>query len=510
MDNKELKKVFWRVKANVIVPPVMEPTTTKEEPLAEDQAYLVTQIDLLTLESVLVSTGFNDNDDVFLSQELIGARGTGRHKPVNIEHDDLHIVGHMTESFVATKTGERINENVILDEQERLPINFDLVSRAVVYAYIFPELAREIREKAARNELFVSVEAWFQDYDYIVGTRIVRRNTETFEKLEPVLRINGGNGQINGQRLGRVLRGLIIGGKGLVEAPANRDSVIRSVSCEHDELVLTLFEENTIGHLIDGVFVPFKGETAIIQEEESMSKLKAAKKKEEKAADDKVKKEIATEDKNDSKSVKDEDETQNENGNPVVTEKPENKSSEENNVADDTTVDDQQEPTKIKEEPKDDWGKKLQEMADKLSSMEDTSKKEIEELKELLDSKDSKIKELDNKLTQLETQTPESETADSTGEVDKKELTEDKISEPKDTEPINKIDKDPKNDTDVDDSAIDDAVDKALDTADKEEDPIDFSADVEEEDEELQGDFQDVLTKLGMIPAEEEKQTGGS
>jgi hypothetical protein len=57
---------------------------------------------------------------------------------------------------------------------------------------------------------------------------------------------------------------------------------------------------------------------------------------------------------------------------------------------------------------------------------------------------------------------------------------------------------------------IDDAVDKALDTADKEEDPVDFSDGGDEDDETLQSEFKDVLINLGMLPNEEEKDTGGS
>jgi hypothetical protein len=396
-------RILLRTIANIVACP--PGTTTDEEPLIEDNAYIVTQPDLLTLEDVLVSTGFNDNDDVFLAQELIGARGTGRHKPVNIEHDDMRIVGHMTESFVATKLGERINETIIQEEPERLPANFDLVSRAVVYASIFPELAHEIRERAAHNELFVSVEAWFEDYDYIVGNRIVRRNAETSEKLEPVLRINGGDGRINGQRLGRVLRGLVIGGKGLVHTPANKDSVIRSVSSEIGD-ISQLLEENTIGTLEHSSFVPLEKEIdeQIEKEDECMRKSEAAKKKkkEEKpeAAEEKTEEKVETEEKEsdathhdkkkkaekakdeDKEKVKadDEDDSQGETSESsdtatVTKEAEETEEETKEEAADDTAAEEQEQP-EAKEEsesPKDNWAEKLQDMANKLATLENSS-----------------------------------------------------------------------------------------------------------------------------------------
>jgi hypothetical protein len=538
---KNLTKVILRTTASILTPVVNEPLTTGAEPLAEDNAYIVTQEDLLTLESVLVSTGMNDNDDLFLAQELIGARGTGRHKPVNIEHDDLQIVGHMTESFVAMKTGERINEAVLLEESERLPANFDLVSRAVVYAYIFPELAREIRERAAHNELFVSVEAWFQDYDYIVGTRIVRRNAETSEKLEPILRINGGSGQINGQRLGRVLRGLIIGGKGLVEAPANKDSVIRSVSCEVEaNSIVDLLDKNTIGHFVDNAFIPLEGETeaTVHVEEEDMKKAEAAKKaaeekgkktkpeEEESEAThhkDKKKKEAKEGEKCDKekkarKTKADDEETQEESTDTTAVTEDESTEEDEDKAqdqeADDTPA--EQEQTESDTESKsadEEWASRLQEMNDRLANIETSSKadkEEIEKLRGLLDTKDKDIKELNEKLEKLEKQPEESKTADSDAgsEQSGDDKPEDKP-EAKDTKPAD-TGKESEPESEVDDSAIEDALDNALDNADKEEDPVDFSGAEEEADEELQGEFKDVLTQLGMLPNEEGKDKGGS
>lgn len=182
------------------------------------------QPDLLMMRSILVSEGMNLNDDIFLRSELMNARSTGAHKPINLEHQDENIVGHMLNTYAVTKTGQVIEGNSLPNE----PV--DIVNEGVVYSYIFPQLARDIEDMAAVNELFVSVEAWFDDYDYSVGGRIVERNERTSPILEEVLRMNGGEGYFKGNKVGRVLRNIIFGGVGIVAVPANPESLILEVA----------------------------------------------------------------------------------------------------------------------------------------------------------------------------------------------------------------------------------------------------------------------------------------
>lgn len=196
-------------------------------------ASLEDQRDLLKMKSVLVSTGMNLNDDVFIPEEILPARDTGAHKPVNIEHDETRIIGHMLRTFVTAKDGSRIDESEIEEalgnDSKQLPDEFDITNEAVIYAFVLPEIARDIKQKAVAGELFVSVEAWFTDFDYLVGNKVVARNAETAPILDPILRANGGKGRFEGQSVGRVLRNILFGGIGVVATPANPESVIRSV-----------------------------------------------------------------------------------------------------------------------------------------------------------------------------------------------------------------------------------------------------------------------------------------
>ena len=68
--------------------------------LVKSQSQIDPEGDLLRMLSVLVSTGINKNDDVFIREEVLKARSSGANKPVNIEHDENKIIGNMTRTFV--------------------------------------------------------------------------------------------------------------------------------------------------------------------------------------------------------------------------------------------------------------------------------------------------------------------------------------------------------------------------------------------------------------------------
>jgi len=256
MANNNRQKVHFLVKASLLEAIPTEAPSQEVEEEAREREYVEEQPDLICLESVFVSTGMNNNDDVFMPGELLRARSTAKHKPVNVDHNDSRIIGHISSSYVETKNGERISEHVIRNNPYEVPPDFDIAGGSVVYAYVFQDEARKIRERAANDSLFVSVEAWYSDYDYLVGNRVVERNPSTMAFLESALRFNGGDGLIEGQRVGRVLRNLVIAGIGIMIAskPANPDSVVRSVSAEIDEPAWSdelkeLFEKNTMGFM---------------------------------------------------------------------------------------------------------------------------------------------------------------------------------------------------------------------------------------------------------------------
>jgi hypothetical protein len=201
--------------------------------------------DLMEMVSVLVSTGKNKNDDVFWPKDLAAVRASGKHKPVNLEHDSDNIVGCMTRSFVTTKDGTELSDAEL---EKGVPDDFDITNEAVIFAFTKPEVAEAVKRLASSNDLFVSVEMWFTDFDYLLGnTMIVKRNQST-SFLDEHLKSNGGDGTYKGEPLGRVLRNMLIGGIGIVEKPANPDSVIRSISSLRSESArdVQVYEEPAI------------------------------------------------------------------------------------------------------------------------------------------------------------------------------------------------------------------------------------------------------------------------
>ena len=219
---------------------ILASSASKEDALAVEakKEKFDAQKDLMKMVSVLVSVGKNRNGDVFLADELAKVSASGKDKPINIEHDSDHIIGHMTRTYPSSKSdGAEI-------DLKKPPKDFDITNEAVIYAFVKPKVADAIRKLAAAGKLFVSVEMWFKDYDFLVGSKVVKRNQAT-SFLDSCLATNGGDGTYKGQPIGRVLREMLIGGMGVVEKPANPDSVIKSVANESRQGVrdVSMFSE---------------------------------------------------------------------------------------------------------------------------------------------------------------------------------------------------------------------------------------------------------------------------
>lgn len=187
------------------------------------------QIDLHYLKSVLVSTGWNKNDDVFDPAQTWAAKNTPEDKQFNFMHNENDIIGHITGSYVVDRNG-----NKILSEESEIPEEFDIITEAVLYnSWTNPENRERMRKIIAEIEegkWFVSMECLFAGFDYSVidkegKTKIVARNEES-AFLTKHLKAYGGTGEYEGYRIGRSLRDISFSGKGLVSKPANPRSVI--------------------------------------------------------------------------------------------------------------------------------------------------------------------------------------------------------------------------------------------------------------------------------------------
>ena len=187
------------------------------------------QHDLYYLESVLVSTNWNRNDDVFLADVTWAARNTPEDKPFNFMHDENDIIGHIIGSYVTDTEGNRIS-----DDQEETPANFDIITRAVLYNSWMNEENKErmdnIIAEIDEDKWFVSMECLFAGFDYAVidkaGSQQLVTRSDDSSFLTKHLRAYGGTGEYEGYKVGRALRDISFSGKGLVSNPANPRSII--------------------------------------------------------------------------------------------------------------------------------------------------------------------------------------------------------------------------------------------------------------------------------------------
>ena len=182
------------------------------------------QIDLYYLKSILVSTGWNKNDDVFDPKELWTAKDTPEDKPFNFMHNEKDIIGHITGNMAVDFNGEEIEQ-----ETEEVPSSFNILTTSVIYTE-WSDIAQRERMQKIVSEIedgkwFVSMECLFPDFDYALATsddliKVIPRN-EASAFLTKHLRSYGGNGKYQDYRVGRLLRNLSFSGKGLVSKPAN-------------------------------------------------------------------------------------------------------------------------------------------------------------------------------------------------------------------------------------------------------------------------------------------------
>ena len=236
------------------------PSTEEQESMkliASEASENKDQIDLFYLESVLVSTGWNKNDDVFDPKETFAARTTPEDKPFNFMHNEKDIIGHITGNRVVDFQG-----NAIAEETENPPTEFNILTTAVIYKEWSDvdqrQRIQKILAEIEEGKWFVSMECLFPNFDYALvdktgGTRVVPRE-ESSAFLTKHLRSYGGSGKYEDYRVGRLLRNLSFSGKGLVSKPANPRSVILEGNRFFDEseaqiLTISSIKENDMSDL---------------------------------------------------------------------------------------------------------------------------------------------------------------------------------------------------------------------------------------------------------------------
>lgn len=190
--------------------------------------------DLYYVQSILVTSSWNKNDDIFDRAEIWKAKDTPEDKPTNLEHDESTIIGHIVSNWPITEDGILINNNTPI---ENLPEKYHILTGSVIYkGFSDPELQERSQKLISEIEdgtKYVSMECFFKGFDYGLLDKstgkyqILDRNDAT-AYLTKFLRAYGGIGEHENYKIGRVLRNITFTGKGFVNKPANEDSIIFS------------------------------------------------------------------------------------------------------------------------------------------------------------------------------------------------------------------------------------------------------------------------------------------
>ena len=219
--------------------------------------------DLYYTQSILVTTSWNKNDDIFDPKEVWAARNTPEDKPTNLEHDESAIVGHITSNWPIDDDGQIIDEN---SNPAQLPEKYHILTGSVIYkGYTDPELrarSSNLIQEIESGEKYVSMECFFKGFDYGLidkangSYHVLARNEET-AFLTKHLRAYGGQGEHQNYKIGRVLRDITFSGKGFVNKPANPESIIftkDNVNFDKELACIKKYIEKNDNSVNEGVF----------------------------------------------------------------------------------------------------------------------------------------------------------------------------------------------------------------------------------------------------------------
>lgn len=204
------------------------------------------QKDLMFMSAILVSTGTNKNGATFLGSELVKARDTIALKPLDIEHKEDVIIGHIVSSMYMDQQGDVLDDSAMYTELASAGDDYKTVSSkmdkmsmdvgiiCVVYRDRFKDLADEIEA----GEWKVSMECYYDNYDVKVGDLIIpRAQANNYKNPDPKvirdLKLVVAGTALGTSKVSRVLRGVKFCGVGIVKNPANERSLILEAAAEN-------------------------------------------------------------------------------------------------------------------------------------------------------------------------------------------------------------------------------------------------------------------------------------
>ncbi|RPK20074.1 DUF5320 domain-containing protein [Paenibacillus xylanexedens] len=164
--------------------------------------------DLMHLRFIMCHAVENANGDTFSNEVLKEAQFTPKNKPVNWEHGQP-IIGTILDSVY---------------REDPMGVGY-IEATGVVWKFIYPELASQIKEKASSGGLRLSMECYYKDANYKVGDQIF--DNEQAEKMGIIPYVGR---EYMGKKVARIFKEVIFGGVGVVANPADKRAVFLSVA----------------------------------------------------------------------------------------------------------------------------------------------------------------------------------------------------------------------------------------------------------------------------------------
>jgi len=191
--------------------------------------------DLMPVEFKLVHANTNKNKDTFLKEELKKASDTPKYKPIDWQHTDK-IIGVMLDSSYNEGSTDKGTGKIVEDDYLKVV--------GVIYKYKFPAYAAEVIKRHENNNLFFSMEVWFDQAECSVCQAVFEKKADYCDHLKA----RG----LPESTTNRVLKGLTFGGTGVVENPADKDANSISIGEENFD---NIKEDNIMPKKTDGQVV---------------------------------------------------------------------------------------------------------------------------------------------------------------------------------------------------------------------------------------------------------------
>ena len=240
--------------------------------------------DLMAVQGILVTTAWNQNDDVFSPREVWPARYSAKYKPANMDHKGKEMDGENRNIGVICDS-EPVDDdyNIItanIDGSHNIPEYYHLMVSMYLWEKYWPTPVKKIRDGIDADAMFISMECMFDDFGYAIRPKngdssqsvsLIPRNEET-SWLTAYLKMYKGKGEINLNgvvyRIGRWLRQITFTGVGFTPKPANAPSILFDNYISHaalKEIDPQDFSKEFVSFLETGVFTINTGTISLWQ-----------------------------------------------------------------------------------------------------------------------------------------------------------------------------------------------------------------------------------------------------